>query len=91
MDKAPNGVIAKGSTLKNSFVVMVYLDNSKGQNDLITNQLPTLEKIVKAVQGQEVQTDTPGQFRFSFEGERLASITPVRLAYEQRYSIISHL
>lgn len=85
-----NGVVPKGTPAKNLFVVMVYLDNSSGQDNLIVHQIPILEKVVHAVTGQD-SSQSPGAFRFSFEGERLASVNPKRLTYEMRFSIGSYL
>jgi hypothetical protein len=90
IDKPKNGVVAQGTMCQNLFVVMIYLDYSLGQDNLINVQLPILEKVVHAIAGQEI-TGLGGGFRFSFEGERLASINPKRLSYEMRFSIVSSI
>ena len=87
---AINGVVAKGTAIKNQFVIMVYLDNSQGQDNLMAVQIPLLESIVSAVAGNP-SLDTPDGYRFSFEGERLTSVNPKRLIYEMRFSIVSHV
>jgi len=89
IETSRNGVVAQSTPCKNLFVVMVYLDNSQGQDNLLSVQIPILEKVVKAVAGKEVPNEA--SYRFSFEGERLASINPKRLSYEMRFSITSHL
>jgi hypothetical protein len=90
VDPPKNGVVPVGGPVKILFVVMVYLDNSLGQDNLIAMQLPILDKVTKAVTGKET-AGSPGGYRFSFEGERLASISPKRLTYEVRFSIVSYL
>jgi hypothetical protein len=89
--KPANGVVPASQSLTNEFIVMVYLDNSKGQNNMITVQSPILEKVISAVHGSRVVSPLPGQFQFYFSGERLVSANPVRLAYEQRFCLVSYL
>lgn len=82
-EKVMGGVVPKNVIVKDIFIVMIYLDNTKGQKDMETNQLPILEQVVASVRGLDT-----GAFRFAFEGERLQSVTPAKLTYEQRYSVI---
>jgi len=86
-DKIQGGVVPKQLSLKNIFVVMVYLDNTQGQDALINAQLPILDAVVEAIRGVEA---TATKFRFNFEGQRLHSVTAARLAYEQRYSVVTY-
>ena len=89
LDKPLNGFSGRGVTRKLIYVVMVYLDNTLGQNAFLTTQLPILDEIVAAVRGL---LPTPGQagFAFAFEGERLHSLTTKRVTYEQRFSLITY-
>ena len=90
IDPPKNGVVTKGTAVKNQFVVKIYLDNSQGQDNLMAVQIPLLESIVFAVAGNP-SLDTPNGYRFSFEGERLTSVNPKRLIYEMHFSIVSHV
>lgn len=90
VDKVQGGVAPRGVTTKNIFIVMLYLDNTLGQNNVVTVQLPILEKVLVAVRGLASPVGSVAGFRFAFDGERLHSITPKKITYEQRYSLISH-
>ena len=87
----PNGMTPRGVVIRVLFSVMVFLDNSKGQNHLNTVGMPLLEEIIASVRGVTVPLGEANGFRFTFEGERLHAVTASRLSYEQIYSIIMHL
>lgn len=71
-----------GQTLLVTYSVLVYVPYTS-QSDLITNQLPLLESVIKAVHGHL----TPTGHKWRYEGQRLVLVNPDRLGYEQRYSL----
>lgn len=75
-----------GQVVISTFVVMVYVPYVS-QADLIANQLPLLESVVKAVRGQPSAT---GQ-KWRYEGQKLALINTDRLAYEMKFSVIGFM
>lgn len=75
-----------GQVVITTYVVMVYVPYIS-QADLITNQLPLLESVMKAVRGKQ---STSGQ-KWRYEGQKLTLINTDRLAYEQRYSVIGFI
>lgn len=87
-EKVKNGMVPRNVPTKSLYVVMLYLRNDTGQADLLLTQLPITEAVITAIVGGTLPSEPTG-FRFAFEGERLHSITPARLVYEQRYSLIS--
>jgi len=86
-----NGMQPRAVVVKSLISVMIYLDNSKGQSNLINTQLPVLETVTTALRGLNIPAGSTNGFRLIYEGERVHSITPSRLSYEQRYSIMVHL
>lgn len=76
------GVNPGGQTLLLFYSVLIYVPYTS-QSDLITNQLPLLESVIKAVHGVQA----PHGHKWRYEGQRLVLVNPDRLGYEQRYSI----
>lgn len=75
-----------GQVVITTYVVMVYVPYIS-QADLIANQLPLLESVMKAVRGKQ---STSGQ-KWRYEGQKLTLINTDRLAYEQRFSVIGFI
>lgn len=76
------GANPAGQTLTANFVVMLYIPYVS-ETDLETNQYPLLEAVIQSIRGQQA----PKGMKWHYEGQRLASVNPDRLSYEQRYSL----
>ena len=60
-------------------VYVAYVDD----NDLLTNQYPLLESVIRAIRGQPA----PSGHRWRYLGQKLTLVYNDRLAYEQRYTL----
>ncbi|MGZ3307272.1 MAG: hypothetical protein ACXU85_01805 [Xanthobacteraceae bacterium] len=69
-----------------TFVVMLYVPYL-GQADLLANQFPLLEAVIKAARGEKA----PSGHRWRYVGQRLALVNTDKLAYEQRYTLTAVL
>jgi hypothetical protein len=78
------GIVPEVQMMVATFPVLVivpYID----ETDLITNQYPLLESVVKAVKASG--GEAPSGHRWRYIGQRLAFVYPDRLGYEQRYTL----
>ena len=64
------------------FRVLVYVPYIN-DDDLLTNQYPLLESVIRAIRGQQA----PSGHRWRYLGQKLTLVYTDRLAYEQRYSL----
>ena len=60
-------------------VYVAFIDD----NDLIANQYPLLELVIRAIRGQQA----PSGHRWRYLGQKLTLVYNDRLAYEQRYTL----
>jgi hypothetical protein len=65
------------------YTVVLYVANTS-QSDLISNQLPTVEAVVKAVHGQ---TSVTGAGRWVFRGLKLIGTNADRLTYACKFFV----
>lgn len=76
------GMVPAVEVLLATVSVLVYLPYTT-QDDLLQNQFPVLESVVKAIRG----TTAPSGHRWRYIGQRLAFVYPDRIAYEQHYTL----
>lgn len=72
-----------GSMFKYTFVVKILLDYST-EEDLLTNQLPVLEAVQLAVNGQQGPI---GSRKWLYEGQTIDELSANRMVYDQTYTI----
>ena len=65
-----------------NFAVLLYIPYTS-QADLVTNQLPLLESVIKSVHG----TDSPAYERWAFNGYQLEALNSDRLIYRIEFFV----
>lgn len=87
MPTEPAGHMASTSrTFKLSYSVRLFMPNVS-QADLVANQLPLIEQLVRAVQG----TDAPNSGKWACEGCVCELINTDRLCYEFKFEAVSSI
>lgn len=81
---ANNPVPFRVANVDMSYLVMLYVPYL-GQSDLINNQLPLLQSVIKAVHG----TDAPSGQRWRFDTYALGLVNTDRLGYKIQFVLDS--